>query len=390
MATDWTKLGAAAVLGAPAAKKPSTSTTAKANRAANPTTNYGNWTGESGSWYEPGTYSGAVAAATPRPAGFDDSAYNRLLFDQIHNANTGGAGSTGPPRQNLASGGSSGGRRGGGGGGGGAAAAPQLSQDQLNWFASLLQNGRPQAEAAGPALAMPEYKAPELSPFDTSQYDMLRTNFNSALASDQAAATGAYGNLTNYLQSNYRNPYANATYATSQNVPGQSEQAMQRMLASQGMSSGLANDAYRQGQSADQAFGNVLSLLGGNEDIAQRNRLGAVQMDANQTARALDMAGLQGRTGIDLQQSQAKNAWQQRADDRAYDAYNNSYNQQAQAALANWQRQNQLSDTNYQTNNAYTNSQMQAMLGLLPQLIGTNLSLPDVMAFLGGQQSTNV
>lgn len=387
MATDWTKLGAAAYLGAPNA---ATSTTAKAYRAAHPTTNTGNWTGESGSWYEPGTYSGQVAAATPRPAGFNDESYNRLLFDKIYNANTGGAGTTGAPKRPTVGGssGGGGGRRGGGGGGGGGAVAPQLSQAQLDWFSSLLQQGRPQGEAAGPALTMPDYNAPQLTPFDTSQYDTLRTNFGQALASDQAAAQQAYGNLTNYLNTNYRNPYDSATYATSENVPGATQQAMQRMLASQGANSGLANDAYRSGQTADQAFGNLLGLLGSNENVAQRNRLANVQMDANQTARALDMAGLQGRTGIDLQQAQAKNAWQQMADQRAYDAYNNAYQSQSQAALANWQRQNTLADTNYQTNNAYTNSALQAMLGLLPELIkNPGLTLPDVSKFYA---STNV
>lgn len=375
-----------------------TTTTAKEWRASHPTVidpkKYvgGYEAGGAGTFYEPGTASGNTAAKYTRPAAasqlgvstLDDSSYNSYLLGKLQGASSPTTGGT-LPRYTSAGGsggsGGGGGRGGGGGGGGGGAVAPALSQEQLDWMMGLLKGGRPAAEQAGPALAMPQYNAPQLTPFDTSQYDTMRGSLNTALASDRGAADTAYGNLNDYLTTNYRNPYEGASYATQQNVPGSTQAAMQRMLASQGQSSNLGSDAYRSGGTADQAFGNLLAVLGTNEGQAQQNRLRNVRQDQMQTQRGFDMAGLQGRTGIDIQQSQAKNQWQQMADARAYDAYNNAYNQQSQGALANWQRQNQLADTNYSSNNAYTNSQLQAMLGLLPQLIASpGLTLPDTQS----------
>ncbi len=272
-------------------------------------------------------------------------------------------------------------RSGGGGGGGGAAAAPTLNQGQLDWYASLLKGAAPGQEQYS-QLNLPQWNNVNISPFDSSMYDNLRGQLGTAVASDKATASGEYDNLTNYLQQNYSNPYDNATYATSQNVPGQTQQAMQRMLSAQGQNPQMANDTYRQGQSADQGFGNLLAILGSNENTAQRNRLSAVQADRGTTNTALDMAQLQGQTGIGLQQGQAQQAWQQRADDRQLT------NAQAQAqiaqqqALANWQRQNEVGDANTTNANTYHQSVLSALTSLLPQLIsqGGSLSLPTLQA----------
>lgn len=279
-------------------------------------------------------------------------------------------------------GGSGGGGRRGGGGGGGGAAAPTLNQGTLDWYASMLRNTKPYDNQFS-AIDLPDWQDVNISPFDNAQYDMLRNSLGQAVASDRATASGAYDALGNYLQSNYQNPYANATYATSQNVPGKTQLAMQRLLQSQGQSPQMADETYRQGQNGDQAFGNLLTLLGTNEDTAQRNRLGAVQTDRNWTNNMLNMAQLQGQTGIGLQEGQAKQAWQQRADDRALLNAQQRNQLAQQEALANWQRQNEVGDTNNANKTAYYNSVMSALTGLLPSLVaaGGGLNLPDYAAF---------
>jgi hypothetical protein len=274
---------------------------------------------------------------------------------------------------------SSGGYGGGGGGGGGAAAPPQLSQDQLNWYASLLKGAAP-GQLTANTLDLPDWQDVNITPFDNQMYEGLRNSLGQAYASDSAAATGAYDQLANYLQSNYSNPYDKATYATSQNVPGQTQLAMQRMLASQGQNQNMANDTYRQGQSADQGFGNLLAILGSNENIAQRNRLSAVQADRGTTQRALDMARLQGNTGIGMQEGAAKQQWQQRADDRGLLNAQQRAAINQQEALANWQRQNEVGDTNVSNRAGYSQATLNALSQLLPQLIGTSLTLPDLAA----------
>jgi hypothetical protein len=214
-------------------------------------------------------------------------------------------------------------------------------------------------------------------------YSGLRDSLAQAGASDRAAASGAYDQLQGYLQSNYSNPYANATYATSENVPGRTQLAMQRMLASQGQNQNMSNDTYRQGQTADQGFGNLLSILGSNEDVAQRNRLSAVQADRGTTNRALDMAMLAGNTGIGLQEGQARQAWQQRADDRGLLNAQQRAQIAQQEAMANWQRQNQVGDTNVSNNMQYREGVLGQLTNLLPLLTQAGgLTLPD-LASLG-------
>jgi len=276
------------------------------------------------------------------------------------------------------SGGGGGGGRGGGGGGGGGGAAG-LDQGQLDWYASMLRNAKPYDNQFNP-LTMPQWNDVNISPFDNSQYDMLRNSLGQAVSSDRATAGGAYDSLANYLQSNYQNPYSNATYATSQNVPGKTQLAMQRMLQAQGQSPQMADESYRQGQTGDQAFGNLLALLGTNEDSAQRNRLGAVETDRNWTNNMLNMAQLQGQTGIGLQEGQAKQAWQGRADDRALLNAQTRYQGDTQGALANWQRQNEVGDTNNAQKTAYYNNVLSQLTNLLPLLMGSGLNLPDYTA----------
>ena len=266
-------------------------------------------------------------------------------------------------------------RTGGGGGGGGGAAG--LGQGTLDWWASLLKGAAP-GQLTANNLDLPDWQDVNLTPFDNSMYEGLRGALGGAYASDSAAGTAAYDAYENYLNRNYSNPYTNAQYATSETVPGQTQLAMQRMLQSQGQNPNMSNETYRQGQNADQAFSNLLALSGVNEDRMQGNRLSALQADRGTTQRALDMARLSGMTGIGLQEGQAKQAWQQRADDRGLLNAQQRAQIAQQEALANWQRQNEVGDTNVGNTNTYRQSIIAQLAQLLPQLNG--LSLPDLAA----------
>ena len=257
----------------------------------------------------------------------------------------------------------------GGGGGGGGSVAPKLTQAQLDQMWGLIGAGRPAAETVGAAYA------PTVTPFNGSQYDTLLSNFNTAVAGDRSTANQAYGDLGNYLTSNYQNAYSNpGAYAQMGNAPGQTQQAMARMLQSQGQNAQqLMQPAQSSAQGADTAFGNLLAILSGNENQAQQNRLNEVQMDKAYTGRALDASALAGQTGIGQQRAQAQQAWQANAD---------QVNQQA--ALANWQRQNQVADTNYTNTNSYNNTELSTLLTtLLPQIIAGRLTMPTAAQMFG-------
>ena len=267
--------------------------------------------------------------------------------------------------------GGGGGRGGGGGGGGGAKAAPQYSQAQLDWMAQLLARAKPGDVQAGPALDLPDYQGQ----FDPSIYNDLENRFGQAVGQSRTAADTAYSNLGNYLTSNYRNAFAQGP--PQQQAPGMDSAAMARMMQAQGANPALANQQTEGWAAGQGAVSSLWGLLGANEDTNQRNRLNRVQTDRGTTNMAIDAAQLQGLTGIGLQRSQAQAAWQQQADQmRAQIAQ--------QEAMQNWQRANQVSDLNASNRNSYTNAEMQALLGLLPDLKGTTLAMPSLDTIFGG------
>jgi hypothetical protein len=362
---------------------------AKAYRAANPTVvKPGAWTGESGSWLEPGTYSGNLVAAHPDIIGSatDPGQQNSFIYNAMTAMGNGG-GQTKPvtPLKPKYTGTGSSGGGGGGGGGGGAAAAPQLTQEQLQTMWDLLGKARPGAQQAGPAFDAPDYNGPQISAFDTTMYDNLRNQLGQAVGNDRAQSDQAYQALSGFMDRNYAsNPYAQQGTADFGSAPGQSQTAIQRMLASQGQNGqALTQPARSDAAGADQAFGNLLGILGQNQANDATNRRYSNQQDQANTGRMYDMAKLQGDTGIGLQQGQAKDAWQQRYDARAADIYNQQYQGNLAENQANWTRQNQLSDTNYTTNNSYTNSMLSSVMGnLLPLIINGSLTIPDIQGLL--------
>src|SRR4029453_3812806 len=183
-----------------------------------------------------------------------------------------------------APGGGGGGGAGGGGGGGGGGAAG-ITQAQMDYIAQLLGAGRPKQGQAS-QLNLPEYKGMAMRPFDPSQFDLLQKQFGEAVTSDRAAAAEAYGNLNNYLNSNYRNAFAGGGPTGA--APGMDQQAMARMLQSQGVNpanNAQLNNAQQGMAGANAAFGNLWGLLGATEDTAQRNRLLRAQQDQGTTNR---------------------------------------------------------------------------------------------------------
>ena len=286
-------------------------------------------------------------------------------FDRgfLDNARTSSPGTGFLPQGPVYNGGGGGGGRGGGGGGG---AAPTMSQAQLDWLAKMLAGGKPKDVVAG-TLDLPEFQGK----FDPTMYNQLTTQLGRAGQQSRGAATASYNDLDKYLTSNYKNAFAGGPPQAT--APGMDQQAMARLMSSQGVDPSM-NAANAEGAAAgNSAFANIWGLLGANEDTAQRNRLNRVATDRGTTNRAIDAAMLQGNTGIGLQRSQAQSQWQQQAD-----AARNQIAQQE--AMANWTRQNQVADTNAGNMNSYRNQQIQALLGLMPSLYGTNLTLPDLAA----------
>jgi hypothetical protein len=275
-----------------------------------------------------------------------------------------------PGNPNLGGGG--GGGRGGGGGGGGGAALPQFTQEQLDAMAALLAQGGPQR---GAALDLPDYQAFQPRAFDNSTFQNLRGQLAGAVNTDVGTAQQGTQNLMNFLTSNYRNAYTNPnnTYATAGQAPGMDTMAMQRMLQAQGVDPSVMASMMGERAGADQAFGNLWRSGAANEDMAQQGRLGTAQLSGQDAINRIRALGLGGQTGINMQEGQAKSAYDQRVEQWAREDAALQQQIAQQEAQANWQQGNE-----YLTQQqAYRNAQIQAMLGLLPEMKGTALNLPN-------------
>ena len=259
-----------------------------------------------------------------------------------------------------------GGSSGGGGGGGGAGGG--MTQEMLDWLAQLLARGGPQAQQAT-AVDLPDFTGT----FDPSVFNTKRTAWNQAVGTDTAAAQAATGKLMEFLTKNYSNAYTNPnnTYATAGQAPGMDQQAMARMLSSQGVDPSVmaAEAAARAG--ADQAFGNVWRSSAANEDVAQGNRLNTAQFSGQDAVNRLAQTGLAGTAGLNIGEATARSAYDQQAQER-------NWQTAQQEALTNWQRQNTVADANAQNSSAYRNQVLQALLGLMPDMAG--LTMPDLAA----------
>ncbi len=284
---------------------------------------------------------------------------------------------------------SSSGRRGGGGGGRGGGGLPVFNQAQLDWAAQLMNAARPGALTAT-NLDLPDYAGMALRPFDPTMFNQARTAWQQGVEQDTGTANQATANMLAFLNSNYTNAFnnPNARYATAGQAPGMDQQAMARLLQGQGVNPNVAAPTQGEGVQADQAFGNVWRILAANEDLAQRNRLANAQQYGNQALAGITAAGRAGNLGIDLGQGQAQQAWQQRADERAYQDYQLQQQLLQQEALQSWQRANQIQDTNAANTNSYNNSVLQSLLGLLPSMSANPGLVYPSMAALGLGSST--
>lgn len=276
------------------------------------------------------------------------------------------------PSYSSSGGGGGYGYGGGYGGGGGGGGPTGITQAQLDWISKLLGQGEPDPERAE-RLRLPAYR----SRFHPQMYNQLMNRFNTAVGIDQRRAAQAYNNLGQFAKRNYTNAFTgpNARFATMAKAPGMDARQMARLMQGQGLNPSIAAAQMQGAGAADQGFRNLWSVLGANEDLAQRNRLANIGEDRATTANALRVAALQGRTGIGLQKAGAKDEWRTRVEE----ARNQLRQQQA---LANWQRRNQVTDTNLTNTTSFRNNLISAIIGLVPNL-AEGVELPEIGGLLG-------
>jgi hypothetical protein len=177
-----------------------------------------------------------------------------------------------------------GGGYGGGGGGGGGLTAQAAAQGQMDYLAKLLASG--------------QWTAP--------RQDAMRGSIASATAADQAAASGAYNALDQWLAQNQSNPYANVQLQNARFAPAQNA-----YLSSQGLTPMNDVQANPEDVGAQAAFSNVLKLLGAGQQASQQSRGAESQMArtfAGQQIGAMDNAMLAQIAAQEAQQQSALDA----------------------------------------------------------------------------------
>lgn len=270
-----------------------------------------------------------------------------------------------------------GGSGGGSGGGGGGGASPQMSQALLDWYAKTLQGGAPQQLRYTP-MQLGAYQAYQPQQFNGQMYDQLQGQWNSAVAQDTARAQQAGKDLTSYLQENQANAFLNGPQPSQ---VGMGQQAMANYLQSQGVNPAAGQDVGAGG--ANQAFQNLWQTMAMNEQSANQGRLANAQFQTNDALNRINAAGLGGTAQIGVARGNAQQAFDARQQEYMNQDRIARQQRADQLAMANWQRQNSVADTNATNQSQYSQAQIQALLGLLPQLVGTNLNLPDAAALFG-------
>ena len=206
------------------------------------------------------------------------------------------------------------------------------------------------------------YKGTGFYDFDSSMYDRARQGVQEGLAADLASGQAAYGDAMTELQQ-YQNPFAGRSYSTNPQMSG----AMQRMLAANnaGVTGGPTEQA--RGVQADQAFGNVLALLGGAADQRQGAEMRALGGDERRFNESLQSEGRGMNLGIDMALANARSQYEKDKWQYGEEIAQQNYQARTQAAMYNNQGLNQTNQANVAQGNEYFGGNMQWLLDLVAQ-----------------------
>ena len=253
-----------------------------------------------------------------------------------------------------------GGGRGGGGGGGGPAG---LDQATFDWMMAQLQN-KPQGVGYRP-LDLPDPS--QYMKWDPSQYGVARQGVTQGIEAMRGRGNEAFNTAVGELN-RYQNPYG-----TQMARNPEMNEAMRRMAEQQGALPAL-NATEGQGVQADQAMGNMMALLSGNDAARQAANLRATEADRRMMEQNLGLEGNMLNLGVNMSEAKAKSAFDQMLQQMGYGAA-------TQEATSNWGRQNEVEATNAATWNDWMQNTLAQVLGLAGQK-APGTTLPGDMSWL--------
>jgi hypothetical protein len=245
-----------------------------------------------------------------------------------------------------------GGGRGGGMGGGGRAAPD---------FGGVLDlmNRKPH-QFQWQDLQHEDYVPPEFYDFNSAIYDRARSGLGEAITADRASGMASYGQGLEELMQ-YRDPFTGGPQTTN---PGRTA-AMERMMAAQGTPTSQNHDEFDRGVQADTAFGNLLHVLSAASNQSQGSRVRALQGDQRGFNERLDAEHRGGNLQVDMIEADARRQYEKERWTFGEDVARQNYMARTSNRQYNHAGQQQTAASNTQTNNAFNDANIRAIIDMI-------------------------
>lgn len=260
---------------------------------------------------------------------------------------------------------------GGGGGYGGGGRIKPLSQDAFDRMIAQIRQGASQYSFS-PWDAAP-YQGTPLRDFDDSIYRQAE----GALQRGYAQAGQSIGTGTEYARNalnrnwgDYSDLMALAPQTTTPGMPARvSTLGQNQAVVDEANANAAAQDTFMSGLRQSQAL---------QAQQGQTSRLHELELADQEYRNRLRAQQLADETGLSLAEARALQAWQQRADERAYQDSVMGQQWDREASLANWQGRSETDRANVKTENDMLQARLAPLLELMLAADQAGLSMEGV------------
>ena len=255
----------------------------------------------------------------------------------------------------------------GGGGGGGGAGGGMMP---IDWGALGKVWGNKPKQFAWQDFEHTDYVPSKFRDFDDAKYEQLRQGLRAAILGDRTAGNAQYAQMGEEIAA-YQNPWSDPTPQTTN--PAMSE-SMRRMMQANGTPTDINMADTNRGIQADQAFGNLLSVLGMAADQEQQSRMRSNAGYQRNLNERLDAEQRGGELMVGMSEAKARELYEQEKWQFGEQIAQMNYQARREAAQYNNQGQNQTAQGNAQmVNDFYANRE-----GALTDLIASGQVPPEV------------
>jgi len=250
-----------------------------------------------------------------------------------------------------------GGSRGGGGGGGGGGGPEGLDQEKFDYLAWMVGQGVPK-EVAFEAIDIPE------PVWNNALYNQARSGVETGIQGMRDRGNTAIDQARSMITSQYQNPFENGLNTRNPDL----QQAMQRMASANAVQPGSFGATDQEATQRDRGMADTLAMLAGVDQRRQAGNLMGLEGDRRTMDQNLGLEGNLLGLGVNMAETKGKNAYDERVDAI-----------RQQEAMQNWQRKNQVSDTNVGNWNNWSQAAIKAYMELVGAAPGVNLPAPGTM-----------